>query len=77
MASQLRVQEANSRPLCDTTKEFEVFFDAIRNGTESPVAGEFGLRFTRLTEAAFGWAEQGVPVDAGTLPADDADSDPA
>ena len=51
-----------------TTRKLEGFFDAIRTDAEPPVPGEFGLRVTRLTEAAFRSVERGEPVDAGSLP---------
>lgn len=59
-----------------TVEKLEAFFEAIRTDGESPVSGEFGLRVTRLTEAAFRSSETGQAIDAASLPLEQAESIP-
>lgn len=51
-----------------TEDKLGAFAEAVREGVESPIPGEFGLRVTRLTEAAFLASERGESIDAATLP---------
>lgn len=56
-----------------TEEKLGAFAEAVAEGTESPIPGEFGLQVTRLTEAAFLASETGESVDAATLPHRDVD----
>ncbi|WP_276256645.1 Gfo/Idh/MocA family protein [Halomontanus rarus] len=51
-----------------TGDKLGAFVEAVQNGNPSPVPGEFGLRVTRLTEAAFLSSETGAVIDAASLP---------
>lgn len=51
-----------------TEKKLESFAQAILSDTSPAVPGEFGLRVTRLTEAAFLSIETGETIDANSLP---------
>jgi predicted dehydrogenase len=51
-----------------TKLKFEAFFDAIRTNKEPQIPGEFGLKVTRLTEAAFRSVDTKRTVDAKELP---------
>ncbi|KZN23126.1 hypothetical protein A4G99_16660 [Haladaptatus sp. R4] len=54
-----------------TAKKFNSFSDAILSGSSPAVPGQFGLRVTRLTEAAFISSTIGETVDAASLPWDE------
>ena len=50
-----------------TRTKLEAFLDAVQGERDVAVPGEFGLRVTALTEAAYRSVEEGRPIDAWGL----------